>query len=260
MKFTGKNIHIGKNVVIGKNVRIGDNSSIYDNVIIKDNSTICNDCVIGEPLNSYYYDLEYSQPQTIIGENSLIRSHSIIYAGCELGEGLNTGHRVTIREYSIIGKNTNIGTNCDIQGYCNLGDYNRLHSNVILGQKSKTGDYVFIYPYVVLTNDPTPPSNYYIGVQIDDYSIIAASTVMLPGTIIGKHCLVGANSTVGGLVKDYSFINGAPAKFICDIRKAPFFDMENGKRHYPWPQYFYRGMPWEKIGFEEWLNSKNELL
>lgn len=256
MKFTGKNVQIGKNVLIGKNVRLGDNTVLYDNVIINDNTTVCNDCIIGEPTNSYYFDEKYVNPQTVIAENSLIRSHTIIYAGCDFGPGLYTGHRATIREYTKMGIHCSIGTNCDIQGFCELGNYNRLQSFVNIGQKSKLGNYVFIYPFVVLTNDPIPPSNTLSGVEIDDFSQIAASTVMLPGAKIGKHCLVGANSTVGGIFEDYSFINGAPAKLVCDIRKAPFFDQETGKKHYPWPNNFDRGMPWCGIGFEEW-NKKN---
>lgn len=258
MKFTSKNIQVGQNVIIGKNVRIGDNSVIYDNVLIKDNTTICNDCVIGEPLNSFYSDNNYVQPQTIIGEDSLIRSHSIVYAGCNFGSGLNTGHRATIREYTKTGINCSIGTNCDIQGFCELGDYNRLQSFVNIGQKSKLGNFVFVYPFVVLTNDPTPPSNSLFGVEIGDFSQIASSTVMLPDAKLGVHCLVGANSTVGGVFSDYSFVNGSPAKFVCDIRKAPFFNQETGKRHYPWPNHFERGMPWEKIGFEEWSTLNNK--
>lgn len=257
MKFTGRNINIGNNVVIGKNVRIGDNTTIYDNVELKDNVIICNNCIIAEPLNSYYHELDYHQPETIIGANSLIRSHTILYAGSEFGEGLNTGHRVTIREYTEVGKFTNIGTNCDIQGFCKLGSYNRLQSNVIVGQKSKTGDYVFLYPYVIFTNDPTPPSEDWAGVEIDDYSIIATSTVMLPGAKVGKYCLISANSVVAGTYDDNSFISGSPAKYICDLRKAPFFNKSSGKRHYPWPDHFERGMPWEKKGFKEWIKENN---
>lgn len=258
MKFNNINISIGKNVEIGKNVRIGDNTIIYDNVILKDNVTICNNCVIGEPLNAYYSQTNYIQPSTIIGENALIRSHTIIYAGSEFSEGLNTGHRVTIREFTKVGKNTAIGTNCDIQGFCELGSYNRLHSNVIVGQRSKISNYVFLYPYVVLTNDPTPPSDEWQGVEIDDFSVVTTSSILLPGAKIGKNCLVSANSVVVSKFNDNSFISGSPAKLVCKLDKTPFFNSITGKRHYPWPNHFERGMPWENIGFEQW-SLDNEL-
>jgi acetyltransferase-like isoleucine patch superfamily enzyme len=254
MKFNNKNIELGKNVHLGFNVKIGDNTTIYDNVTIGDNTIICNDCVIGEPLNTYYTDGNYSNPITIIGEDSLIRSHAIVYAGSKFGDHLSIGHRVTIRENTKAGHHCMFGSYTDIQGKCKIGNYNRFHSYVNIGQGSILGDFVFISPFVVLTNDPTPPSDNLLGVTIGDFSQISASSVLLPGCIIGKHCLVGANSTAGGNYNDDSFINGSPAKRIGQLSKMPFFNDEK-KRHYPWPENFERGMPWHEIGFNKWTLS-----
>lgn len=252
MKFNNKNIFIGDNVEIGKNVKIGDNTIIYDNVIIGNNTIICNNCILGEPENSYYHDSSYENPTLYIGSDCLIRSHAIIYSGSKLGNNLLTGHHITIREKSQIGDHCMIGSYCDIQGDCSLGNYVRLHSFVNIGQKSILSDFVFIYPYVVLTNDPMPPSNTLIGATLGKYSQICAGAIILPGAIIGENSLVGANSTVSGVFDEYSFINGTPAKRICDIRKAPFFDIKTGKKHYPWQYNFDRNMPWENIGFDNW--------
>ena len=241
MKFTGRNIHIGRNVILGKNVRIGDNTVIYDNVVIGDNTIISNDCVLGEPLNDYYYDPSYENPQLVIGAESLIRSHAIFYAGSVFGDNLQTGHRVTVRD--------------EIQGECRIGNYVRCQSFVNIGQHSDIDDFVFIFPYVVLTNDPTPPSMVQKGVTLGQYSVITTATTMLPGATLGKHCLTAANSTVGGIFDDYSFIGGNPATTICDVRKAPLFNEITKKRHYPWPENFSRNMPWDGIGYKEWLNS-----
>jgi acetyltransferase-like isoleucine patch superfamily enzyme len=253
MKFNNKNVSIGTNVSLGKNVKIGDNTIIYDNVSIGDNTIISNDCVIGEPLNAYYIDSNYKNPNTLIGSNSLIRSHSIIYSGSEFGDFLNTGHRVTIREKTTAGHHCMFGSYNDIQGLCKIGNYNRFHSYVNIGQESELGDYVFIYPFVVLTNDPMPPSNNLVGVKIGDFSQITTAAILLPGCVVGKHSLVGANSTVGGNYQDDSFISGSPAKRIGALSKMPFFNSEN-KRYYPWPNNFKRGMPWAEQGFEKWNN------
>lgn len=256
MKFNNKNISIGLNVEIGKNVKIGDNTIIYDNVSIGDNTIIANNCVLGEPLQDYYFNSKYVSPETIIGAESLIRSHTIIYAGSELGHNLSTGHRVTIREYTNTGHHCMFGTNTDIQGYCKIGNYNRFHSYVNVGQKSVTGDYVFIYPFVVLTNDPTPPSDQLVGVEIGDYTQITTSSIILPGTIIGRDCLVAANSTVSGKYSDDRFIAGCPASDRGQLSKMPFYNT-NGQRHYPWPERFKRGMPWAEMGFHSWLEGKD---
>jgi acetyltransferase-like isoleucine patch superfamily enzyme len=258
MKFNNRNVFISPNARIGKDVKIGDNSSIYDNVEIGDGSVICNDCVIGEPLKSYYHSSSYENPVTKIGKNSLIRSHSLIYSGCELGENFSTGHRVTIREYTKFGGYCRVGTVSDIQGYTTFGDYCWLHSNVHIGQKSTIGNFVFIYPYVVFTNDPTPPSDICIGPTVGDYSQIAVFSVLLPGVVIGKHCLIGAGSVVGKNVDDYQLVVGSPAAVKKDVRDIK--SRETGESHYPWPYRFSRGMPWEVIGYENWLDKEdNEL-
>ena len=202
MKFNKSNLQISNSAKIGKNVKIGDNTTIYDNVIIGDNTTICDNCAIGEPLSKYYENNKYENPPTVIGKNSLIRSYTIVYAGSTFGNNLNTGHRVTIREYTEFGNNCRIGTISDIQGHCKFGNHCWLHSNVHIGQKSKVGNFVMIYPYVVLTNDPTPPSNELRGVEIKDFAQISVFSVLLPGVKIGQHALVGANSTVGKDVDD----------------------------------------------------------
>lgn len=250
MKFNNRNVFISPSATIGNNVRIGDNSAIYDNVVIKDNTIIGNDCVIGEPLSEYYEDKNYKQPELIIGKNSLIRSHTIIYAGCQIGDFFSCGHRVTIREFSKIGRNCRIGTVSDLQGYLNIGDYCWLHSNVHIGQNSKIGNFVFIYPYVVFTNDPTPPSSICIGPTVGDYSQIAVFSILLPGIKIGKHCLIGAGSVVGKDIVDYQLVLGSPAKPVKDVREVK--SRETGESHYPWPYKFDRGMPWENIDFDEW--------
>lgn len=258
MKFNNKNITIGKNVSIGKNVRIGDNTIIYDNVTIGDETIICNDCVLGEPLNDYYTNSNYENPPLIIGSNSLIRSHSIIYAGSTFGDYLQTGHRLMVREHTSAGHHCSFGSSSDIQGECKIGNYVRLHSFVNIGQGSEIGNFVFISPYTVLTNDPTPPSDTIAGVKVGDYSQITASCVMMPGSILGKHCLVAAHSSVNGSFDDFSFLGGSPAKRVCDVRKSPIFNAITKKRQYPWPYNFSRNMPWDGIGYEEWIKEHKE--
>ena len=257
MKFNNKNITISPSAKIGFNVKIGDNTTIYDNVEIGDYSIIANDCIIGEPLNDYYYNESYSNPVLKIGAQSLIRSHCIIYAGSKIGANFNTGHRVTIRENSTIGSNCSIGTLCDIQGDVTIGDYCHFHSNVHISQKSKVGNFVFMYPYSVITNDPCPPSNDLKGSFIGDYSIIGVHSIILPGIKIGENCLIGANSLVTRSVNDFSLVSGEPAKTVVDVRKL----IKIGKKrsHYPWIYNFEKNMPWAGMGYDNWKEIQNRL-
>ncbi len=253
MKFNNRNVFISPKANIGKNVRIGDDTVIYDNVIIKDNSVVCNNCVIGEPLNDYYYNDTYENPITIIEENALIRSHSIIYAGCNFGKEFISGHRITIREFTIFGHNCRVGTGVDIQGHANFGNFCWLLAELHICQYSTVGNFVFIYPYVIFTNDPHPPSKINKGPTIGDFTQITVSSVLLPGVKIGKHVVVGAGSVVRNDVDDYQLVMGDPAKMIKDVRDIR--SKETGGEHYPWPYRFSRRMPWEEIGFEKWLQE-----
>lgn len=245
-------------MVIGKNVKIGDGTVIYDNVTIGDNSVVTNSCVIGEPLNDYYSNPDYKNPKTIIGKDSLIRSHAIIYAGSTFGDFLQTGHSVMIRENTIMGEHCMVGTWCNVQGFAVFGNYCRLHSNVQICQKSKLGNFVFVYPNVVFTNDPTPPSDVCIGPIVGDYSQIATGSILMPGVKIGKNCLVGAGSLVTKDVEDFSLVLGCPAKKKGDVREIESRE-KKGERYYPWMYHFSRGMPWEGIGYEEWKKLLNKI-
>jgi acetyltransferase-like isoleucine patch superfamily enzyme len=212
--------------------------------------------VIGEPVNDYYFNSDYENPATIIGSDSLIRSHCIIYAGNKTGTHFSLGHRVTIRENTVFGDHCSIGTLSDIQGFSSFGNYCRLHSNVHIGQQSVIGNFVFIYPYVVFTNDPHPPSNLCEGPTIGDYTQIAVHSIILPAVKIGINCLVGANSTVNKNFGDEQVIVGSPAKAVCSVKDIKSKE-HKGIAHYPWMYNFERGMPWEGIGFEKWnMNNK----
>lgn len=263
MKFNNRNVFISPRAHIGENVRIGDNTTIYDNVVVEDNVTICNDCVIGEPLSSYYDDPDsYDNPETRIGAQSLIRSHVLIYAGCRFGIGFSTGHRVTIRSETHFGHHCRVGTLSDIQGECQFGDHCWLHSSVHVGQTTKVGNFVFLYPFVVTTNDPTPPSDVIRGPILEDFVQVGVQSVIMPGIRLGQHSLIGASSIVTKDTEAYGAYHGAPAKRVKDVREIR--DRVTGEPHYPWPYRFDRGMPWAGQDFDTWLSnsdySENELL
>lgn len=246
---------IGENVLLGENVSIGANAIVYDNVTIGDNSVVGAQCILGEPNADVYSDRgTYENPKLIIGSNSLIRSGTVVYAGSTLGAHFECGHRVTIREQASIGHHVRIGTLSDIQGHCDIGNFVRFHSNVHIGHKSVVKDYVWIFPYVVLTNDPHPPSETLIGVTVEEFAVIATMSVILPGVIVGRDSLVGASSMVRKNVEPETVVAGNPAKCVASIHDVK--SKADGSKVYPWRETFDRGMPWQGIGYEKWLSSQ----
>ena len=238
---------------LGANVSIGAHCIVYDNVEIGDGTIVGPNSILGEPLAGYYDDAQYANPMLTVGKNVLVRSGAIVYAGALIGDGVEFGHRVTIRERTEIGAHARVGTLCDIQGYCALGTYARLHSNVFVAQNSAIGNYVWIFPHVVLTNDPQPPSNNPQGVVVEDFAVIATQAVIMAGVRIGRDSLVGASALVTKDVEAEAVVVGVPARKLTSVREIK--SASTGMPVYPWREHFERGMPWEGIGYQAWARQ-----
>lgn len=248
---------IGNNVIIGKNVYIDYNVIIRDNVTVKDYGIIGAQCILGEYLADFYEDGKNKCHPLMIGAHALIRSGTIIYGDNVLGDYCQTGHRVTIRENSKIGEHVRIGTLSDIQGYCEIQDYVNIHSNVHIGQKSLIKKYAWLFPYVVLTNDPNPPSMMLIGVTIEEFAVVSTGTVVLPGITVKSGALVGAGAVVTKDIAEEMVAVGNPAKVRCHTEKV--VDNVSGEKVYPWRYTFDRGMPWQGIGYDIWIKNQTNL-
>jgi len=234
-------INISPSAIIESGVEIGENSSIGAFTILRKgtkvgaNSEIGSFCEIGTatPLAE--------NPQLVIGENCKLRSRTTIYAGSRIGNNFISGHQVVIRENTLIGDDVRVGTFSDIQGDCKIGNFTRIHSSVHIGKYSKVGSFVWIFPYVVLTNDPLPPSNNLKGVWIQDFAVVAAMSTILPGVIVGFGSLIGAKSLVKQDVPIEVLALGSPARTIKPVQKIR--NNVTGLPAYPWFQHYTEGYP-----------------
>lgn len=249
------NIHhtaiVSPDAELGDNITIGPFTIVHGNVRLGSNTRIDSNCEIGYPSK-----LAEGRPLEI-GCNSLIRSHSVFYEGSSFGDGLVTGHHVTVREKTKAGLNFQVGTYGDIQGHCEIGNYARTQSSVTIGQQSRIGNFVWLFPGVLLTNDPNPPSNELLGVELKDYVVVAVKATLLPGVSIGKGSFVAAHSLVGIDAEENSLLAGSPAKWVC---KASDMRMKGDlkTRAYPWNKRFVRGYPDAVI--EAWGNGQTDIV
>lgn len=236
--------------ILGENCYIDFNVIIRENVILGENAFVGARCILGEYLADFMNTRDSQKHRTIIGNNAVLRSETIIYGDNTVGDNFQTGHRVTIREKTSIGHNVRIGTLSDIQGDCEIGNYVSIHSNAHIGMKSVIKDYVWIYPYVVLTNDPNPPSSQLLGVTVEEFAVVATGSIVMPGMVIGKDSLVGAGAIVNKNVAEGKVVVGNPVREIGDTANVKY--KTTGETAYPWRYHFDRGMPWMGIGYDEW--------
>ena len=229
---------------IGRGVTIEPYCLVHANVAVGDGSFIGSHSVLGEPTADYYADPDSYQPaKSQIGANAVVRSHAILYSGVRIGDDFACGHRVTVREGTQIGDGVQIGTLSDLQGQLTIGNHARLHSNVHIGQLSTIEELTWIFPYVVLTNDPHPPSDTCkVGPTVRKFAIVATHSTILPGVEIGEGALVGAMSLVRQDVPPHTIVAGVPAK---EFGPTENIVCHEGRleRVYPWWRHFRRGYP-----------------
>ena len=226
--------NISNKAKIGKNVNLGYSVNILDNVIIEDNVTIGDYCLIG-------CSNKKNQKKLLIKKGTKINSHSIIYDNNTIGESSIIGHRVLIREETTIENNVQVGSFSDIEGSCKISSYAKLHSNVHVGQQSIIMSYAWLFPYVILTNDPIPPSYIRKGVVIEPFAIVCTRSTILPGKKIGFGSFVGANSLVNNNLQPEMIGSGNPFKVRGSINKIK--DPNTKENAYPWISRFQKDYP-----------------
>jgi acetyltransferase-like isoleucine patch superfamily enzyme len=229
---------------VGAGVTVGPLCVIHANVVIGDGSFVDSHTILGSPTAAFYEDPNgYTAPPCRIGARAVIRSHCVVYSGAEIGDDFACGHHVTIREGTRIGEGVRVGTLCDLQGDLSIGRYARLHSNVFVPQKSTIEEFAWLFPYVVLTNDPHPPSDSCtVGPTIRRFAVIGAGAMIFPGVNVGEGAVVGAMALVRHDVPPRSVVVGVPGEV-----RGPVADIscrEGRVEHvYPWWTHFRRGYP-----------------
>ena len=241
---------ISENANIGNNVTIGPFSIVHDGVNIGDNTSIGSYCEIGIPTKLAH------ENSLVISQDSNIRSHAVIYIGSEFGAELQTGHHISIRENTKLGISCQVGSRSDIQGDCSIGNYTKLHSDVHIGKMSTVGNFVWMFPEVLLTNDPTPPSEILIGPTIEDFVILASKVLVFPGVKIEKDAVIAAGTVVKDNVLNGKVVSGNPGKTSCDAKILRLHGNPKIKA-YPWRNRFHRG--YKEADVQTWLMEIGKL-
>jgi acetyltransferase-like isoleucine patch superfamily enzyme len=137
-----------------------------------------------------------------IGRGSLIGPYATLSAGVSPQHELGDVEIVTIGDRCLIGRGSGI-----------VG-----HQRVVIGDDVFTGHHVYITDANHGYEDPSiPPSQQFAEsrpVSIGDACWLGHGTIVLPGSTIGRHVVVGAGSVVTGDLPDRCVAVGNPARVI----------------------------------------------
>ena len=132
----------------------------------------------------------------------MIGEHVALSAGMTEGQQCLTNPVVKIGDRCLIGRNSGI-----------VG-----HLSIEIGDDVWTGHNVYItdqnHGYEDVSKPISQQTQPELAVSIGDGSWLGFGVVVLPGSRIGKHVAIGANSVVNGTIPDYCVAVGAPAKVI----------------------------------------------
>ena len=144
----------------------------------------------------------YNERYLALGAGVLVGPNVALTAGISPDQEMLTCPVVRIGARTIIGRGSHI-----------IG-----HWSIEIGEDVQTGPYVYITDQNHGYDDVTRPISLQTQperpVSIGDGSWIGHGSVVLPGSRIGRHVTIGANSVVSGEIPDFSVAVGSPARVI----------------------------------------------
>ena len=228
-------VEVHPSAVVGPDVLLGEGSVIGPFVVISGQVELG----IGTIIESHCSISGDRENPTTIGPGSTVRSHSCIYPGVVVGPGFESGHHVTIRSGSLIGSNVSIGTMSDIQGNCEIGDFTHLHSNVHVCQGSKIGKFCWLFPGVIMTNDPRPPSSISTGPTVEDEVVLTVNVTLMPGVLVRKGTVALPGAVIAGDTTEDSLHFGPRGSQLDSVKHIRM--PSSGTQAYPWIVRFGEG-------------------
>jgi acetyltransferase-like isoleucine patch superfamily enzyme len=144
----------------------------------------------------------YNQRYLHIGSGTLVGPGVCLTAGMGPEQEMLTNPVIRIGDRCVIGRGSHL-----------IG-----HWSIELGDDIQTGPYVYITDQNHGYEDPEMP----VGLQatkerpvrIGSGSWLGANAVILPGTDLGRNCVVAAGAVVRGSFPDHSVVAGVPAKAV----------------------------------------------
>lgn len=156
----------------------------------------------------------YGERYIRIGENTIVGPYATLSAGVAPSHDLGVDEVVTIGDRCLIGKGSGVVA----------------HERVVIGDDVFTGHNVYITDANHGYEDTSLPIGQQFApsrpVRIGAGSWLGHGTIVLPGSSIGRHVVVGAGSVVTGSLPDDCVAVGNPARVIRRFVDGAWVDVD----------------------------------
>jgi acetyltransferase-like isoleucine patch superfamily enzyme len=154
-----------------------------------------------EPGEVFVHSTAEVDGRASVGDGSAIWNWTKVREGARIGTGCRIGQGVYI-DHDVV-----IGTGCKIQNGVSV------YAGVTLG------DYVFVGPGAMFTNDRVPRAAAgdtwaIVPTVVDDLASIGANATVVCGVRLGRACMVGAGAVVTRDVDPHAVVVGNPAQVV----------------------------------------------
>jgi acetyltransferase-like isoleucine patch superfamily enzyme len=164
-------------------------------------------------------------------ENTIFVHERAINESDSVGSGTRIWAFAHVMKGATVGADCNIGEGCYLEEGCVIGDGVTLKNGVSVWAGVTIGDFAFVGPNAVFTNDRYPRSprapvarsryaneSWCEPTHVGEGASIGANATVLCGNSIGRYATVAAAALVTGDVADHALVAGVPAKprgFVC---------------------------------------------
>jgi carbonic anhydrase/acetyltransferase-like protein (isoleucine patch superfamily) len=147
----------------------------------------------------------FGEEHKSIGTATLVGPHVSLSVGMAPGQPLPEGATSPVLS---IGQRCSIGRGSHLVG----------HRSVVIGEVVMTGPNCYVTDQNHVYADPAVPIGQQYPsddpVEVGSGSWLGAGCVLLPGTRLGRNCVVGAGAVVRGEFPDHSVVAGVPARLV----------------------------------------------
>lgn len=154
-----------------------------------------------------------------IDRNYFVHDSAYVDEPCSIGSDSQIWHFSHVMSEVVLGEKCKIGQNVFIASGVTVGDRVKIQNNVSIYAGVILEDDVFCGPSCVFTNIKTPRSavprntiDNYLITTIKQGATIGANATIVCGHTIGRYAFIGAGATVTKDIPDYALVYGNPAQ------------------------------------------------